>query len=67
LAHIHHKVMHIHFANLKNPNVLGALGVWCQVWFKVDLQTMNSIMWFLVFGDEYKNLGLKEVQHIKGL
>ncbi len=30
-AHIHHKVMHIHFSNLKNPNVLGALGVWCKV------------------------------------
>jgi hypothetical protein len=30
-AQIHHKVMHIHFANLKNPNVIGALGVWCKV------------------------------------
>jgi hypothetical protein len=27
-AHIHHKVMHTHLANLKNPSVLGALGVW---------------------------------------
>ncbi len=27
-THIHHKVMHIHIANLRNPNVLGALGVW---------------------------------------
>ncbi len=26
-VHIHHKIMHIHFANLKNQNVLGALGV----------------------------------------
>jgi hypothetical protein len=30
-AHIHYKAMHIHFANLKNPNVLGALGVWSKV------------------------------------
>jgi hypothetical protein len=27
-AHIHHKVMHIHIANLRNSNVLGALGFW---------------------------------------
>jgi hypothetical protein len=27
-AHIYHKVMHIHIANLRNPNVLGALGFW---------------------------------------
>ncbi len=27
-AHKHHKVMHIHLASLRNPNVLGALGVW---------------------------------------
>jgi hypothetical protein len=53
-VHIHHKVMHICFVNLKNSNVFGALGVWCKVWFRVNLQTMNSIMWFLVFGDEYK-------------
>ncbi len=49
-AHIHHKVMHIHIANLINPNVLGAN---LCVWWKVDLQIMNSIMCFLVFGDEY--------------
>jgi hypothetical protein len=48
------QIMHIHFANLKNSSVLGVLGVWCKVWFRVDLQTMNSIMCFLVFGDEYK-------------
>jgi len=53
-VHIHHKVMYIHFANLKNPSVLGGLGVWCKVWFRVDLQTINSFMCFLVFGDEYK-------------
>ncbi len=31
--HIHHKVMHVHFANLKNPNVLGVLvfGVRCDL------------------------------------
>jgi hypothetical protein len=45
-AHIHHKVMHIHFANLKNSSVLGVLSVWCKVSFRVDLQTMNSIMCF---------------------
>ncbi len=27
-THIHHKVMHVYIANLRNPNVLGALGVW---------------------------------------
>jgi hypothetical protein len=26
-AHIYHKVMHTHLANLRNPRVLGALGV----------------------------------------
>ncbi len=30
-AHINHKAMHIDFTNLKNPNILGALGVWCKV------------------------------------
>jgi hypothetical protein len=51
--HIYHKVMHIHFSNLRNPNVFGALGVWWKERFRVDLQIMNSIMFFLVFGDEY--------------
>jgi hypothetical protein len=36
-VHIHHKVMHIHFTNLKTSNVLGALGVWFKVSFRVDL------------------------------
>jgi hypothetical protein len=52
-AHIYHKVMHIHIANLRNPNVLGALGFWWKEIFWVDLQIMNSIMCFLMFGDEY--------------
>jgi hypothetical protein len=52
-AHIHHKVMHIHIANLINPNVLGVLSVWWKERFRVDLQIMNSIMCFLVFGAEY--------------
>jgi len=30
-AHIRHKVMYKHFANLKNSSVLGVLGVWCKV------------------------------------
>jgi len=45
--------MHIHIANLRNPNVLGALGVWGKETFRGDLQIMNCIMCFLVFGDEH--------------
>ncbi len=50
-------------ANVQNAIVLRTKGVWCKVQFRANLQTNIFIMCFLVFGDEYKTLTLKGVQH----
>jgi hypothetical protein len=54
------------FANVQNAIVFGIKGVSYKVWFKANLQTNIFIMCFLVFGDEYKTLTLKGVQHSQG-